>query len=569
MAKSRRRMKKASAQSTLLDGDYDSTDPQDRCAMETQVAADYTSRLPPEVLAEIFTFCPREDSTFEPCSTIWALGQVCSRWRQVSVDTPVIWTSICMDMEALLEEPYIPATSVLSTILERTRDRLLDIRLIFHPEFGEAQHLFDLLCDESERWATFRVRLPGDSHTSFSASAVAKLSLRPKSPSSFSALREADVNRFSDLPGGLELLGAFIQSPSLRKLVLVDVEYVEGFFAQIPWSQLTHFEVNDAERFNGWPGWTGYPEDFTMEVLAKAPNLGRLGTWKYSWTRNLSLEPRSHAANSRLSNIVELDLYGWKPGPGRPDDMDVASLHLPSLQHLTLRQLGDPANDMDTIMEMVERSSCQLLSVSLFGATFLDVMVKRFLSIFKGSLQKVVLQGRIIGPTLLECFFSHSSQTLDTFFPHLKELDINQLMLADLELYDRVLGLEIPSSMSRFHRRICIHATSTKNSTAFLTKPVPKEIELLQELGKVLATGQSRLDRGAVDTVVENMPIVDYVLTYLEKHHRSYKSILRSSTTKLRTLRRCLRAIDDTVWMSLPGQEEFRLAERAGLLRWD
>ncbi|KAJ8091178.1 hypothetical protein PM082_004154 [Marasmius tenuissimus] len=531
-------------------------------------SSNYTSQLPTEVLVEIFQFCPREDSTFDPSSTLWTLGQVCGRWRQVSTNTPIIWTSICMDMLWLYGiSPQIPATSVLSTILERSRDHLLEIQLVFHPELREAQRLFDLLCAESGRWASFS--LPGNSDTAFNASAVANLSLRPNLSFSFAALREVDVKQLSELPGGLELLVALAQSPFLRKLRMIDVKYVEKLFAQIPWSQLTHLEVNayDDERFRGWLRHTGYPRGFCADVVAKSPNLEVFRTWKWSWTRFLPIGPRERGADY-LSYIVELDLYGWAPGPTRPDDMDISSLHLPSLRHLTLRELcGNPFNDLNSIIKMVERSSCRLLSVSVFGATFLDVTVKRFLSISRGSLRKVVLRGRIIGSTLLECFFSHSLQTDENnpAFPYLEELDADRLMLVDLEPYDRVLGLEMPFSMARFHRQLSIHVMATKNSVAFLTTPVPNETELLQELGMVLVAGWHPGAYTPLEATIENLSVVDCMLTYLEKYHGSKQSVVQHATNRLGTLRCYLRAVGDT-WSEVPGQEKFQLVERARLL---
>ncbi|KAL0057964.1 hypothetical protein AAF712_015373 [Marasmius tenuissimus] len=452
--------------------------------------------------------------------------------------------------------------------MERSRGYPLDIRLVFHPEFDQAQRLFDLLRDECERWATFKFHLPGGSHTPFRASAVSRLSLRPNPSSSFAALRQVDVNRLSDIPGGLDLLMAFGNSSLLTKLVLFDVKYVEEVFARLPWSQLTHFVVKDFERCIGYPERTGYPDHFPTEVLSKSPNLKAFGTWKYSWTRILPLEPRSHPDS--LSTIIELDLYGWTPTQSEPghgvDDMDISSLHLPSLRHLTLRKLGNTSNDLNSITKMIERSSCRLLSVSLLSVTLLDVTVKRFLSVSGGSLRKIVMRGRIIGPTLLECFFSHSSQTdWHPLLPHLEELNINRLMLADLEPYDRVLGLEMPFSMSRFHRQLRIHVISTKNSVASLTTPVPNEIELLQELGMALVSGTMRINYNAPGALVENMSVVDCILTYLEKYHGSEKSIIQHATTKLGTLRCYLQAIGD-MWGNFPEQEEFRLVKRARLL---
>ncbi|KAK1227042.1 hypothetical protein PQX77_009952 [Marasmius sp. AFHP31] len=411
-------------------------------------------------------------------------------------------------MEALAKNPEIPATSILSTTLERTRGQPLDIRLVLHPEFEQAQHLFDLLRTESRRWATFKFRLPKNSYMSFSASTVAGLSLHPSSSCSFTALREVDVIRLCDFPGGSELLTAFVQSPSLRNLVLFNVKYVGSVFAQIPWHQLTHFEVHRLEWCVGeWAFRWNYPKDFSTEVLSKSPNLEVFGSLHYSWTRNLLLDQHSNASNS-LSSIVELDLHEWYPDPERVDGIDISSLYLPSLQYLTLRNLT--SNDLDPIMKMIERSSCHLLSASLFHTNLLDLTIKRFLFTSRESLRKVaLLQGRNIGSPLLECFFSHSSRTDEYLcFPNLEELEVDQFMLVDLEPYDRVLGLEIPLNMSRFHRQLRVHVVSPKNSVKLLTTLGPSETEFLQELGRALCHGHIRVESGAFRTVIE----VSYLL---------------------------------------------------------
>ena len=99
--------------------------------------------------------------------------------------------------------------------------------------------------------------------------------------------------------------------------------------------------------------------------------------WQYPWKRTLPLD--RHFRAESLSTIVEIDLGEWDC-PQNPDYLNLPSLYLPCLQHLTLR-LGSTLKDLTSVIQMLERSSCHLLSVALFNAIFLDIAIKRLLSL--------------------------------------------------------------------------------------------------------------------------------------------------------------------------------------------
>ncbi|KAF9012800.1 hypothetical protein BDZ89DRAFT_479007 [Hymenopellis radicata] len=56
-------------------------------------------RFPPEVLAEIFHWCSISSSNLLSTKKgrLWVVGQVCSRWRQIVMSQPALWTFISVD----------------------------------------------------------------------------------------------------------------------------------------------------------------------------------------------------------------------------------------------------------------------------------------------------------------------------------------------------------------------------------------------------------------------------------------------------------------------------------------
>ncbi|KAK1224750.1 hypothetical protein PQX77_012334 [Marasmius sp. AFHP31] len=407
-----------------------------------------------------------------------------SLWRQVSLHTPVIWTSVDVDMFLMYERSDRSTSttiSILSVFLQRSQAHPIHVQLDLHPELGAAQQLFNLLREESKRWASFKFSVPRYALASANASDIAKLTICPNPIFSFNILREIDLERLSEIPGWMELLKAFGQSPSLRKVALTDVQYVMEVFSDFPWSRLHGLKVFETWKINGSSVRLNYPETFVEDILSKSPPLEELETSQYMWRKSPAL---SFGPGRLLDGqcIVELTLRGWSPGPERLDHMDVSSLYLPSLQHLRL--YNGARNEMNQIVEMLERSSCRLISVWLIDITLLEVTVKRLLSTSRGSLRKVVLLGRTIGPSLLECFFSSSytdTSRSHFFLPHLEELDVSQMLMVDLGPYDRVLGHKFPSNLSCFHHELEIRVNPMKDSIALLTKPVPDH-ELAQRL---------------------------------------------------------------------------------------
>ncbi|KAL0564937.1 hypothetical protein V5O48_017095 [Marasmius crinis-equi] len=138
--------------------------------------------LPPEILSDIFLHLPHEDRTFIVEGTPWSLGWVCSKWREVVLNTPKLWSTLSLDSDVLHldidlvnpDAPYHLYSDILGTALKRAGpDTLLRVVMaIFLPEPEEdpdydiirdiLQSLADLLLDECERWQSALIGIAGE-----------------------------------------------------------------------------------------------------------------------------------------------------------------------------------------------------------------------------------------------------------------------------------------------------------------------------------------------------------------------------------------------------------------------
>ncbi|KAJ7511157.1 hypothetical protein B0H11DRAFT_867379 [Mycena galericulata] len=124
-------------------------------------------RVPPEILLEIFELCSPPRHRFEggwfgnpyltyPTDRIFMkklqrLTKVCSRWRQLAIGTPSLWTKI----ELVLDRWSDRRTQLLSSFLERSASLPLTINVRAFRDFVEDDGVgLILLAKHSDRWQT-------------------------------------------------------------------------------------------------------------------------------------------------------------------------------------------------------------------------------------------------------------------------------------------------------------------------------------------------------------------------------------------------------------------------------
>jgi len=212
--------------------------------------------IPMDILQEIFLSClPRDhDSIISNKEAPVLFTQVCSSWRRIALNTPLLWSSIHVPIpypsptvggqQAAMDLIMVNRVNAVREWLKRSQDCPLSFTLEGNWAAQHCNDLLDLLLPESIRWQ--RVDMAMAQHQ---ISIVMRLDPR-KTP----LLRSIRM-RSTRLTGGLvedmgseEYLNQFslFQSTDLRTLSIANLP-VNSATLPLKWSQLSHlfFDQND------------------------------------------------------------------------------------------------------------------------------------------------------------------------------------------------------------------------------------------------------------------------------------------------------------------------------------
>ncbi|KAL0946411.1 hypothetical protein HGRIS_012636 [Hohenbuehelia grisea] len=200
--------------------------------------------LPAEVLSQIFIHCSENIDTLpSPTSGPLLVAQVCKRWRQVAITTPLLWSSLSVLMSDFVCLPHI---SLVKTWITRSASSPLHLSLVYDGSlgyrdgnFGSVQVVSELFIAHSWRWKSVAFnfthanpfldiisRIPGNGMPILES---VEISLRQR-PSSANIVHQSS------------LLAAFFRcTPSLREVTCRGVCPIMQL--KIPWAQLTHVDL--------------------------------------------------------------------------------------------------------------------------------------------------------------------------------------------------------------------------------------------------------------------------------------------------------------------------------------
>ncbi|KAJ7221610.1 hypothetical protein GGX14DRAFT_430431 [Mycena pura] len=180
-------------------------------------------RLPPEILQTIFVYC-HGGPELEPI--IPTAGLVCHHWRSVVLNTPELWSTICVGRTRFsFVQKYHDFASL---FLERSANLPLSVS-IRSPADGQLLHLIGR---HIGRWQTLRL-------SSREASFYASLALHLHE---FEALETLEIvekiveNIWAEPPVPIAL-----NAPKLREVMLNNCP---AQFWNLPWRQLTHLRYS-------------------------------------------------------------------------------------------------------------------------------------------------------------------------------------------------------------------------------------------------------------------------------------------------------------------------------------
>ncbi|KAI3616908.1 hypothetical protein WG66_004261 [Moniliophthora roreri] len=203
-----------------------------------------------DILSQIFLLCVApQGGTFLLKEEPWTLGQVCGHWRNIVLNTAVLWNSIHIkDSDA---KNISHASPILIEALRRSGTSKLHVYVSTGVVYGEkefdAQPLYDLVQDRCEDWESLRL----DGY----APVPAIIPLQPR----LSSLRRCDIEVGINFRGklGTGTLNHLIQSVQRAPLVgavrfsgtaLSAEDLWSGDISGNVWSNLRHLELSSYEN---------------------------------------------------------------------------------------------------------------------------------------------------------------------------------------------------------------------------------------------------------------------------------------------------------------------------------
>ncbi|KAJ3710949.1 hypothetical protein C8R42DRAFT_366005 [Lentinula raphanica] len=113
----------------------------------------FVSKLPPELLSHIFLLCQKDKPAFQLIA-----AQVCSRWRDLAVGTPMLWTNIRITLENHYD--LQPRLDKMETYISRSGpSSLIAVRLNVTEEEFEFAPFLKLIAAHISRCAHLSIRL--------------------------------------------------------------------------------------------------------------------------------------------------------------------------------------------------------------------------------------------------------------------------------------------------------------------------------------------------------------------------------------------------------------------------
>ncbi|KAG7440238.1 uncharacterized protein BT62DRAFT_1080983 [Guyanagaster necrorhizus] len=298
--------------------------------------------LPPDVLREIFSQVAADHDSIDLSGGPWTLGQVCAPWRDLVLDTPLVWS------RPTLKGVYTSQSlHVLAEYLRRSRDCPLHIRAMFfvhHPQSAILdlhEAVFKVLITSSSRWKFVCFVIPMEFLKHISA-------LCGKMP----LLEEARIHLctyYRHNPDGVEWRHLFSNVPSLRKISLDGPLFSEHMLTG---NHITHFA-----------GYVDRPG--ALRTIFKFPALVECHLWyRGSGTGSLQSPIRHDRIKYLAVNTTRV----------------LAVLTLPSLKHLEIDEQYERNECVcaEAMSAFMDRSSFHLRSLSMTCRSFRTQLIQPY-----------------------------------------------------------------------------------------------------------------------------------------------------------------------------------------------
>jgi hypothetical protein len=362
------------------------------------------SRLPAELLAQVFEHCLSGDAFLVPVSSQapLLLAHTCSRWRAVALSTPSLWSTL----QIIYKDPTldVPMTS---DWLQRSGSLPLSISISIDFNEQPAQEILDVICAHSLRWSHVRFEFRGLYCPPMYSLVLAENNTPLLHAFEFDA---RDISSANITP----IISLLNSAPELREVTWVDDLADTQRLMELPLSRLTLLSITMSH------GTLDY-----LELLDKCYNLEhvRITRPRPGDTR----PPREPLVLSKLTSLnIAYDLTAI-----------LDSLVLPALKHVRIHTEGQTCRDTRrsinaggetsegagsgtwspvSFLSLIERSSCTIESLWLDGP-MTETCLAECLEMTTSSLLKLTVSGVNVTDKLLSCLTSSPSAPIYTSTP--------------------------------------------------------------------------------------------------------------------------------------------------------
>lgn len=347
-----------------------------------------TIALPIDIIGLIFRECLRGETIHLPicysCSTVtmpWVLGQVCSAWKHIVQNDPILWSSLTLSYEGVHDKEAF-TRQVKDVIFPRIKLKPISLTCISgheddNTDAGEA--LYTLVIPHMAR---FR-------HLSLTMAYVALRPLMRSSPFSSTSLESLEIDfvpyasHHSQGVFGL-CITSFENAPNLREVSVRDRyqgRVLGGYPLMLPWGQLRKLIVTLSISYSAVARFL--PCCIQLVECTLCVN-------GYPW-------PGEEAPKIIIPQLRSLALTMSLP---QVRERLLGSLVLPALKSLTLNlRLNDNMSVQEILHQLIVRSGCLLESFTVVSpnAKILDDDISTLLEAMP-QLRKLVVPDTVSLP---------------------------------------------------------------------------------------------------------------------------------------------------------------------------
>lgn len=307
------------------------------------------NRLPPEIVSQIFLDAVDDIPLYQGDSLDisrgpWPLAQVCSRWRDIGVSLPRLWSHVEIYPIGL----HRSAGPILDTWLSRSHNFPLSISIVIPRNHSFQPHI-DKIISQSHRWVTASVGISSLDIPCLSA-------LKGRLPSLQTLV--LDLHDFNPLD--LEATSSFDEAPALRDLELLNITISHLMNFRISWSQLTRFVCNSGKFI-------------LYEIIDVLRHMSSLVSFEtYCTCLSVDNDARLHPLTTTMPSLRRMSC-GFSPWVFK-------YLVLPALEEIVV--LWDSRFRFAPFLDsLLRRSSCSLQVLHMKGGTLLDDDIIRTLTV--------------------------------------------------------------------------------------------------------------------------------------------------------------------------------------------